>query len=274
MKTKDVDTCTLKEDTTFKYIFTYNYIAKYIINLFLDFIGSNLKVEVINIVPQNYIIGKNKNISLYYGDIVALLNNGDILSIEMYKNTFDINDFDKSFSYSCRIYSNQEKKKKKERIIYSKDLHKVISLNFIKGNFRNDCKEIVNKHRFKNDLTNYVVKDNIVIYLVRFDKVSELVYNEEEHRFITFLRLLNCEDINDGKKYVRGDKIMEDIIKYVNEWNLKSSEDGLNRLLEDTKFEGRNEEKIATAKNLINLKVPINIIEKATGLSEKQILSL
>ncbi len=31
---------------------------------------------------------------------------------------------------------------------------------------------------------------------------------------------------------------------------------------------------IETAKNLINLKVPINVIQKATGLSKKKILSL
>ena len=157
-----------------------------------------------------------------------------------------------------------------------------MSLNFIKGNFRNDCKKIVNIHRFKNDLTGYVIRDNTIMYLVRFDKVGKIVYNENEHKFITFLRILNCEDINDGMKYAKGDKIMQDIINYVKEWNLETSKTGLDNLLDSREQEGRSdgirigqkEGRIATAKNLINLKVPINVIQKATGLSKKQILSL
>ncbi len=63
---------------------------------------------------------------------------------------------------------------------------------------------------------------------------------------------------------------MEDIIKYVNEWNLKSSEDGLNKLLEDTK----NEEKITIAKNMLNRKLSIEDISSFTGLTKEEILSL
>ena len=75
---------------------------------------------------------------------------------------------------------------------------------------------------------------------------------------------------------------MEDIINYVKEWNLESSQTGFEDFIaskeqegrDEGRIEGRQEEKIATAKNLINLKVPINVIQKATGLSKKKILSL
>ncbi len=47
------------------------------------------------------------------------------------------------------------------------------------------------------------------------------------------------------------------------------------RLIEKTiRLEGREEEKIKTAKNLLALQVPINIIAKATELSKKVINTL
>ncbi len=169
-----------------------------------------------------------------------------------------------------------------------------MSLNFIRGNYKRICNNVCTCLRFKEDITNKNITDNNIMYLVRFDIVDKIVYNENEHKFITFLRILNCEDINDGMKYAKGDKIMEDIINYVKEWNLESSKTGLDDFIASKeqksrndgirigrkegriagRNEGRHEEKIATAKNLINLKVPINVIQKATGLSKKQILSL
>ena len=219
----------------------------------------------------------NKETTLYYGDIVANLSNGDIISLEMYKNTFTINDYIKSFAYKCRIYANQLKKVKKNKIDY-KDMRQVISVNLIKGNFNKINNKIVNCYRFKNEVLNVVIKDNTIMYLIRFDLVEKISYNLNEHKFITCLRMINSKDIKDMKKYANGDEIMQDIIDYVFEWNLESSKNGLERLIEDKSYEAANKaeekERMSIAKNMLKLNISLDSIHKATGLSEKQILSL
>ena len=176
-----------------------------------------------------------------------------------------------------RLYSNQLKKIPKDKIDYTK-LHRVMSLNFIRGNYKRICNDVCTCLKFKEDITNKNVTDNNIMYLVRFDIVDKIAYNKNEHKFITFLRILNCEDINDGMKYAKGDKIMEDIINYVKEWNLESSKTGLKDLLDTREREGRDEGRIEgrieTAKNMLIDNVDVETIKKYTGLSKKQILSL
>ena len=69
----------LADDAAFKFVLSHDYITEYIVNLFLDYIKSNLKFEVINITLQNYIIGENRTVTSYFGDINCNLSNGDIL---------------------------------------------------------------------------------------------------------------------------------------------------------------------------------------------------
>ena len=267
----------LNDDLTFKYVFSHAYILEYFINLFLDYINSNLKFNITNVEAQTYIMPNNKSISLYYGDLVANLSNGTIISLEMYKNNFTLNDYNKSYAYKCRIFANQLKKVKKNKINY-KDMKQVISLNLIRGNFNKINNNIINCYRFKNDKLNGIIKDNTIIYLVRFDIVEKIEYNENEHKFITLLRLINEENINDLKKYANGDEIMEDIIEYVFEWNKESAKNGLERLIEDRSNEAaskaENKEKFTIAKNMLELDMSVDNIHKATGLSKKEILSL
>ena len=114
----------LTDDTAFKFVLSHDYITKYIVNLFLDYIKSDLKFEVITITPQNYIIGENRTVTSYFGDINCNLSNGDILSIEVYKKNFTLSNFIKSCTYSCKDYS-QIRQKKFLKI-------KLIILNYIK----------------------------------------------------------------------------------------------------------------------------------------------
>ncbi len=275
----------LNDDLTFKFVFSHAYILEYFINLFLDYINSNLKFNITNVEAQTYIMPNNKTISLYYGDLVANLSNGTIISLEMYKNNFTLNDYNKSYAYKCRIFANQLKKVKKNKINYQ-DMKQVISLNLIKGNFNKSNNKIINCYRFKNDNSNTTIKDNTIIYLVRFDIVEKIEYNENEHKFISLLRLINGNNINDLKKYANGDEIMEDIIDYVFEWNKESSKNGLERLIEDRSYEAELKGELAgenkgitkrnfeIAKNMLKLDISLDNIHKATGLSKKEILNI
>ena len=161
-----------------------------------------------------------------------------------------------------------------------------MSLNFIRGNYKRICNDVCTCLRFKEDITNKNVTDNNIMYLVRFDIVDKIAYNENEHKFITFLRILNCEDINNGMKYAKGDKVMEDIINYVKEWNLETSKTGLDNLLDSReqegrsagirigRTEGRHEAKLTIAKNMLNRKLSIEDIIAFTGLSKEEVLTL
>ncbi len=173
-----------------------------------------------------------------------------------------------------------------------------MSLNFIRGNYKRICNNVCTCLRFKEDITNKNITDNNIMYLVRFDIVDKIVYNENEHKFITFLRILNCEDINDGMKYAKGDAILEDIINYVKEWNLESSKTGLKDLLDNReqegrsagirigrregrsdgikigRTEGRHEAKLTIAKNMLSRNMSIEDIIAFTNLTKEEILSL
>ena len=67
---------------------------------------------------------------------------------------------------------------------------------------------------------------------------------------------------------------MEDIINYVKEWNLETSKTGLDNLLDSREQEGRYEEKLTIAKNMLNRNMSIEDIIAFTGLSKEEILSL
>ena len=54
----------------------------------------------------------------------------------------------------------------------------------------------------------------------------------------------------------------------------KGIEQGMQKGRLEGKQEGRQEEQLRTAKNLLSLKVPVDTIAKATGLSHQQILTL
>ncbi len=260
----------LSNDLTFKYVFSHENVLKVFINSFLDYIGLDASCNIIDIVPQNYIIPTNKTIKSYYGDLTVTLNNGDIISLEMYSNKFSENEYNKSFAYTSRLFSNQLYK---NNISY-KNMHKVISLNLIPSNYKRVNKELINSYRIKNDILNISIDNNILIYLLRFDLTNKMSYNLYEHEFITILRLLNCKSLQEMKKYKGGKKIVDDIIEYVREWNLESSKNGLERYIEEKQQETAEEEKCGIAKNMLNKKMKIQDIMDVTGLTRKEILSL
>lgn len=181
----------------------------------------------------------------------------------MYKNKFSQKDYNKSLGYLCRLYSRQEKS------IKTTDYKKVISLNFIQGNFKRINNNIVNGYSLKNVINNEELNDNILMYLVRYDLIDNIPYEYGEERFITYLRIIGSKSVKDMKKYAKGDKIMEEIIKMLKEWNIESDRINYQRRIDEAKEEGMEANKIAIAKKLINLNASKNYILEVTGISEK-----
>ena len=114
-----------------------------------------------------------RKIKGFYGDIVGILDNEDMISIEIYKNTFSKREYNKSLCYMTRLYGNQIKVNNKRY----EDIKKVIGISFIKGNFRKQNEKIINTYDFRQRITDKVIDNgNLELYLIRLDKVKEIVY--------------------------------------------------------------------------------------------------
>ncbi len=117
-----------------------------------------------------------------------------------------------------------------------------------------------------------------------------MVYNNTNKRFIKWLKLINSKSIEEMEKYAKGDKIMENSIRVLKEWNeerdkdaveryygekmLEVKEEGIEQGLEKGLEQGMAKEKKLIAKNLLSLNISVDKIKQATGLSLKEIKSL
>ncbi len=270
----------LTNDLCFKYVFSKKHILEDFINSFFEYINSLEKFQFTEITPESYIMPDNKELSLYFGDIVSTSKQDTLISLEMYKDPFSIESYIKSKAYMCRLFDQNIKKND------YKNAKKVFSINLIQGNFRRMNNKIVNKYYFGNEESHKSINNGFTImYLIRFDKVKNIPYNEDEQRFITWLRLINANDLAEIKQYIRkDDEIMSEIEKFVADWNRKSAKNGLEKYIAEEKAAEEAAEKaeqkgisqgiLQTAKNLLSLNISINDIKKATGLSEKELKNL
>ena len=296
----------LQNDLLFKYIFSQELFLNDLINSLFKFLNKELKITFTSINAQEYILPNKRKIQGFYGDIVGILDNQNMISIEMYSSTFSKREYNKSLSYLCRLYSNQIKINKRYE-----DIKKVIGISFIKGNFRKQNENLINEYDFRQRVTNKVIDNgNLELYLVRLDLKEKSRYNVYEKRFIKWLRILNAKDLKEIEAIGKGDKIMEELKKYVAEWCEESAKDGLQRYIDDREFEaeergekrgeirgiklgeergeirgiklgekrgeakGEQKTKIKIAKNLMSLNISMEDIVKTTGLNEKQLKKL
>ena len=266
---------TLKDDLTFKYVFSQEEILKDLINSFLDFVNIKNDFILTNIQVQNYMLPNNQNIKGFFGDIVATLANGSIINIEMYKNTFTKREFKKSVSYLCKLYLDQMKKGEEE---YEK-IKKVIGISFINNKYE-EQKELINTYKFQNNkIIEKEEEGDMELYLVRLDLINKVRYNEyRKKRFLKWAKMLNAKTIDELKEIGNGDDVMENSIRVVNEWLEEGYRNGLNNYIEEKEFEaeekGSMEASKNIARNLLSLNMPIEDISKATGLTKNQILNI
>ena len=90
----------------------------------------------------------------------------------------------------------------------------------------------------KGVISNEEINDNIVMYLVRYDLVEEIPYKKDEERFIRYLRIIGSRSVKEMKKYAKGDKIMEETIKWLREWNIESDRINYQRRIEEAEEKG------------------------------------
>lgn len=272
MKTESI--ITLKNDLAFKYVFSEEKYLKDFINSFFEFMGISKKVVNVQAVPEYLIKSAYINGKLFFGDVVATLDDSTILWLEMY-NQFDEEAFKKSLGYATRLFSNQLEKTEKH-ITASK----VISINLMHGNYNYNNFDFVNDYGFINKKNYGVIKDEYLeMYLVRLDLLEELRYTDiNKEKFVRWIRLINAKGVDEMKKIAKGDRIMQETVEFVENF-LNSEErlekyDKINILLSQAEDKGRDEEKIATAKNMLDDGVEISMIMKYTNLPKEKIEAL
>ena len=161
----------LTNDILFKYVFSHKEIVTDLLTSFFDYIGTSKKIKSIQVFKDYTIYGKNLEDKVFFGDIVAILDTGEIVSIEMYNNKFGKEEYMKSASYLSRLFGNQLKKGNTY-----KHAKKVYSINFIFGNYANENREVVNDYGFIRKVSNPNLNNEFInLYLIRLDKIKKIV---------------------------------------------------------------------------------------------------
>ena len=120
------------------------------------------------------------------------------------------------------------------------------------------------------------------LFLIHIDLVNDNVYNDDEKRFIKWLKLIKAKDMVEMSKIAKGDKNMEQAVKFmrsfVNDEEVLDIYDKINDVKYYAKEEGLAEGlvkgKRETAKKMLEKGLSIKDISEITGLSLSEINSL
>ena len=265
----------LLDDLTFKNVFSNSHLLKWFINNFMRYLNLRVRCYDSQVISQYYIKPHNKKYKLYYSDLVAILDNENIICLECYKNSFSVEECNKSLSYVCRIYANQLYNKNEKRSY--KNVSKVIGINIMHGNYNRDSKNLVSKYKIQNNLSHKDLTNNgIEIYNINLDLLKEIPYTLDEDEFITILRIINAKTLNEMEYYVKkkGVREMNEVLEYVRRWNEESMEHNFEDYIQDRIRESNIEIREEDAKIMLKKNYPISDIQEITGLALSEIKSL
>ena len=222
----------LIKDLIFKNVFSKEKYFKDFMQEFLKYIGKEEAFEVKEITTQKLLQPQKKNEKIFYADVVALLSNDKYISLEAYSSDFGKREFNKSFAYGCRLFCNQE-------FADCGKMKKVLSINLIRHNYKKMNDKVINEYKYQNVVTEEVIDENMVIYLVRYDLAKE---SKEDSRFIKYLRLLDEDDEEKMKKITKGDELMDEVADNIISWNKSEMINSLEDILIERGYKARWEE--------------------------------
>ena len=160
----------LTDDLIFKHVFSNEIILIDFLNSFFDYIKEKKEVIRIRVNTNESIKSDKRKYKIYIGDIMAYLDNGEVMSIEMYKK-FGLREFNKSFSYISRKFSNQFKRGRDY-----KNAKKITSFNIIQKNYYFNNQSLINDYTFIDKYDYQVVNNKCLeMYLVKLDKIKDIV---------------------------------------------------------------------------------------------------
>ena len=266
----------LTNDVLFKYIFSHEELAKDLLNAVFDYIGIPKKIKKVEVFKDYPMYGKNLEDKIFYGDIVAILDTGEIVSVEMYTK-FGKEEYLKSASYTSRLFANQLKKGE----IYT-NAKKVYCINFILGDYANENHEIVNEYGFVRKIKHPNLNNEFInMFLVRLDLIKKIIYNINEKRLIRWGKFMISENMEEMQNIAKGDEKLDQTIAYVKDFLEKNGTTFRDKLIyeknvshEEGYDEGKKEKSIETAKSMLKDKCEISTIMKYTNLTKEQIEAL
>ena len=252
----------LTDDICFKYVFRNEKILTSLLNSFFSYIYADKSVVEIEVTTQKEMIGRKRENKAFYGDILAYLDTNEIVSIEMYKK-FTSREYKKSISYLARTFSDQLK----EGEDY-KDARKVISLNFMSGNYHLQNVHLVNDYGFVNKVSKEGLQDELLeMYLVRLDLVKEKVYNNDEMMFEKWVRFIKTDDLDEMEKIAKGDQEMEQALKFMKRFVNDEEVQKIYGRMAYERFEGRDEG-IEIGRETANMEMAKNMLKKGYAVKE------
>lgn len=134
-----------------------------------------------------------------------------------------------------------------------------MEINFMKGNY---------------NFNNFYLINDYGLVMIRLDLVKEKVYNDNNERFIKWLKLINTESLEEMRKIAKGDEVMEQALEFMEEFLNDEEIRNVYDKINDVKYYAKKEEKIETAKNMLKKGFPLQEISEITNLSIKEINDL
>ena len=267
----------LTDDICFKYVFRDEKILTSLLNSFFSYIHANKKVGKIEVTTPKEMIGRRRKSKAFYGDILAYLDTNEIVSIEMY-NKFTSREYKKSISYLARTFSDQLKEGEDYR-----EARKVISINFMSGNYHLQNVHLVNDYGFVNKVSKGSLEDELLeLFLVRLDLVKKNVYNNDETMFEKWVRFIKTNDLEEMENIAKGDQEMEQALKFMKRFVNDEEVQKIYGRMAYERFEGRDEgieigreaANREMVKNMLKKGYTVKEIAEITNLSIQEIESL
>ena len=124
------------------------------------------------------------------------------------------------------------------------------------------------------NFNNFYLINDYGLVMIRLDLVKEKVYNDNNERFIKWLKLINTESLEEMRKIAKGDEVMEQALEFMEEFLNDEEIRNVYNKINDVKYYAKKEEKVETAKNMLKKGFPLQEISEITNLSIKEINDL
>ena len=124
------------------------------------------------------------------------------------------------------------------------------------------------------NFNNFYLINDYGLVMIRLDLVKEKVYNDNNERFIKWLKLINTESLEEMRKIAKGDEVMEQALEFMEEFLNDEEIRNVYDKINDVKYYAKKEEKVETAKNMLKKGFPLQEISEITNLSINEINDL
>lgn len=124
------------------------------------------------------------------------------------------------------------------------------------------------------NFNNFYLINDYGLVMIRLDLVKEKVYNDNNERFIKWLKLINTESLEEMRNIAKGDEVMEQALEFMEEFLNDEEIRNVYDKINDVKYYAKKEEKVETAKNMLKKGFPLQEISEITNLSINEINDL